>query len=157
MLGGNKEHTVRTAHKKFLRRKLSSKPVEFQKSQKKDMSRNKRKLQETGGKYVSASERERLMGKGTISESKSNVRKVESDEEETDFECYEKSDGKPGQVNLGKKQPVDKQSLALLPNKSDWDEINDNVETGDVVDNISLQRSNRTFKPPERLASVPYS
>ena len=96
------------------------------------------------------------MGEETISESKSNVRKVESDEEETDFECYDNSHGKPVQVNLDIKQAVNKPSLALLPNKSDWDEINNNIETADVDDNFGLQRSNRIFKPPKRLGSVPY-
>ena len=58
------------------------------------MSPFKHKLKRPGEKYVSASETARLMEEGIISESKSNVRKLESDEDESDFECYDKSDGK---------------------------------------------------------------
>ena len=46
-----------------------------------------------------------------------------------------------------------KPTLALLPNRSEEDEINNNGET---LDNFNLRRSNRIFKPPEQLGSVPY-
>ena len=62
------EHAVRTVDNKILHPKLISKPVEFQRSRKKDLSPNKHKLQRPGGKYLSASERTRLMEEGIISE-----------------------------------------------------------------------------------------
>ena len=64
------EHTVRTADNKILHRNLISTPIEFQRSPKKDMSRNKHKLRGPAGKYVSASETTRLMEEGIISESR---------------------------------------------------------------------------------------
>ena len=120
------------------------------------MPPNKDKLRGPGGKYVSARERAQLMEEGLISESKSKVRKVEWDEEEKDFECYDMSDGKPVHVNIDKEIAFDKPTLALLPNRSEGDKINNNGETGEGDANISLRRSNRIFKPMERLGNAPY-
>ena len=91
-----------------------------------------------------------------ISGSKLRVRKVESDEEKSDFECYDKSDKKPVDVDVEKELAVQKPILSLLRNRWEEDEINSNGETvvGDGI--ISLRRSNRVFKPTERLGSVPY-
>ena len=97
------------------------------------------KLRGPGGKYVSASERAQMMEEGVISESKLRVRKVESDEEGSDFECYDKSDGKPVHVNIDKDLAVDNSTLSLLPNRSEEDEINYKGETGDGDGNISLR------------------
>ena len=121
------------------------------------MSPNKHKLRRPGGKYVSASERTRLMEDGTISEFKPKVRKVDSDEEDCDFERYDRSEGKPVQVDIDKRiTEGNKPTLTLLPNRSEADEINNNGEAGDRDDNITLRRSNRIFTSPERLGSVPY-
>ena len=128
---------VCTANNKTLHRKLISKPVEFQRSPMKDMSPSKHKLRGPSGKYVSASERAGLMDQGVVSESKSKVRKVELEEKESDFDCYDKSNGKPVHVNMDKKLAVDKPTLALLPNRSEEDKININGETGDGDGNIS--------------------
>ena len=95
------------------------------------------------------------MEEGIISESKSKVRKVELDEEENDFECYDKSDEQPVHVDVDKELAVDKPTLALLPNRLEEVELNNIGETGDG-DSNSLRRSNQLFKPPERLGSVPF-
>ena len=95
------------------------------------------------------------MEKGIISESKWKVGKVEeSDEEEKDFESYDRSDGTPVHVDVEKEQAVDKPTFALLPNRYQEDDINKKGETGDADGNISLHRLSRRFKPPERLSSV---
>ena len=44
-----------------------------------------------------------------------------------------------------------KTTLALLPNRSEEDEINNKGKTR----NINFRKSNPIFKPPERLGSVP--
>ena len=49
------EYTVRRADNRSLHRKLIVKPINFQKSPKRDMSPNKHDLREPSGKYVSAS------------------------------------------------------------------------------------------------------
>ena len=131
-------------------------PIELQRSPKKDLSSNKHKLRGPGAKYVSASKRARMMEKGTISESEPIVRKVESDEEDSDLDCSDKSEGKPVHVDIDKETTEgNKSTLALLPNRSDEVEVNNNGETRDGDGIISLRKSNRTFKPPERLGSVP--
>ena len=97
------------------------------------------------------------MEKGIISESRPKVRKVDSDEEDSDFENYDRSEGKPVHVDIDKEiTEGNKPTLALLPKRSENDEINNNGETRDRDGNNNLRRSNRIFKPPERLGSVPY-
>ena len=60
-------------------------------------------------------------------------------------------------ISLTKRKPKgNKPALALLPNRSQEDEINDDGETRDRDGNFNLRRSNRTFKPPERLSSIPF-
>ena len=49
-----------------------------------------------------------------------------------------------------------KTTLPLLLNRSEEEEINNNGETLDEDGNAGLRRSNRIFKPPERLGSVAY-
>ena len=120
------------------------------------MSPNKHQLRR-GGKHVSASEKARKQQECIISESKRKVRKVESDDKDIDFECYDKSDEKPANVDVDKEGSSRKElTLALFPNKSE--EVNYNGETGVGNDsrdgNTSVRRSNRKFKPPERLGSI---
>ena len=55
------------------------------------MSPNKHQLRDPIGKYVSASEKTRKMEEVIISESEPKVQKVESDKEDSDCECYDKS------------------------------------------------------------------
>ena len=57
------------------------------------------------------------------------VRKVESDGEDGHFECYDNSDGKPVHVDLDKELMEGDATLALLPNRSEGDEVNNNGET----------------------------
>ena len=61
-----------------------------------------------------------------IPESKLKVWKVESEDEDNDFDCYNKNDGKPVHVDVDKEiTKTDKKTWALasLPNKSDQDGI----------------------------------
>ena len=89
------KHTVRTADNKSLHRKLISSPIDSQRSPKNNLSPNKHKLRGPGGKYVSASERTGLMVEGINSESRPNVWKMDSDAEDSNFECYDRSEGIP--------------------------------------------------------------
>ena len=149
------EHTDRTADNKFLHQNFLSGPIELQRSPSRGLSRNKHKLRGPGEKYVSASKKTQLMEKGIISESISKVWKVDSDNEGSDFESHVRSEAKPVHIHIPMAE-VNKPTLALLPNRSEEDEINNNSETRDRDGNSNLRRSNRIFKPPERLGSVPY-
>ena len=85
-----------------------------------------------------------------------NAPKVKSVEEDSDFEWYNKSDGKPVHVDIDKK--ITERiipTVALLPNRSEEDKKNNNCETRGEDGNISVRRCNRRLKPPERLGSVP--
>ena len=63
-----------------------------------------------------------LMEEGTISEYKPKVRKMESDEDDSDFECYDRSEGKPVHVDIVREiTEGNKPTLALLPNRSEED------------------------------------
>ena len=73
---------------------------------------------------------------GIISESKSKVRKVESDDDDSNFEGYNKSDGKLVQVDVDRKITEcsgKDPTLTLLQNKSEEEEINNTGETGLVM------------------------
>ena len=142
------EHRVRTADNIILQRKLISPQLKFQRSPKKDMSPNKHQLRGPGSKYVSTSEKTREMEEVMISESKSRVRKVESDEENSDFECFDKFDGKLVHVDVDKEITERDPTRALLPNRSEED-INDNGGTRDGNGNITVRNSNEIFEPPK--------
>ena len=68
---------------------------------------------------------------GTMSASKPKVRRVESDEDDSHFECYNKSDTKPVQVENDKEFTEESPALALAPNKCEerYLHIHNNVET----------------------------
>ena len=122
----------------------------------KDMSPKRHQLRGPSGEYVSASAKTRKMEEGILSGSKSKVREVESDEEDSNLGCYGKSDEKPVHVNIEKEvTDGNKPRPALLPNRSEGDEINTNDETRDEDGNINLRRSNLFFEPLEPLDSVP--
>ena len=124
------QHTVRTSDKKILHRKLISTTLKFQRSPKKDVSPKNHKLRGLGGEYMSASGKtKKTEEEGTISASKPKVRKVESIEDNSDFECYKKSDGKPIHVDIDKEVIEGGPALALLRNNSEEKEINVNCET----------------------------
>ena len=74
----------------ILHRTLSKTPSNIQQSPKKDMSPNEHQMRGPSGKYVSASEKARKTGGRDIFRisRKATVLKVESDEEDSDFECY---------------------------------------------------------------------
>ena len=105
---------------------------------------------------MSASKKAQKVEEGTFFTCKLNVRKVEYDEANSDFECNNKSEGKLVHVDIDKEFIEGGQAPALLSSKSEEEEININGET--MVGNgiFSVRRSNRTFKPPDRLGSVPY-
>ena len=60
----------------------------------------------------------------------------------------------PVHVNIDKEVAEGGPALALLPNKSEEEEITNNCGTLGGNGNISVRRSNRTFKPPDRLGGV---
>ena len=62
-------------------------------------------MRKPGKKYAIASEKAKKVEEGTISASKPKVQKVESDEDESDFECHGRSDCKPVHVDIEKSQP----------------------------------------------------
>ena len=115
-------------------------------------------MREPGEKFVSASERTRLLEERIFSESRPKVRKVASDhDDDSDFECYDRFKGKPVHVDVDKEMAENnKSTLALLPNRSEEDEFNNNGETQDRDRNTNLRRPIRIFKPPQRLGTVPY-
>ena len=95
------------------------------------------------------------MEEGIISESRPKVRKVASDDNGIDFECYDRSEGKTVHVDVDKEiDESNNPTLALLPNTSEEDKINNNGEEQDRDGNTNLRRPNRLFKPLERLGSV---
>ena len=67
-----------------------------------------------------------------------------------------KSNGKPVHSDIDKQVTKGEPALALLPNKSEEEEINNNGETKGGNGNTSVRSSNRAFKPPDRLGSVPF-
>ena len=68
-------------------------------------------------KYVSASEKGQKMEEGTIPASETKVHKIESDEDVSDFECYNESDGKPVLVDIDIEVTDGGPTLALLTNR----------------------------------------
>ena len=105
---------------------------------------------------MSVSKKAQKVEEGTFFTSTLNVRKVEYDEANSDFECNNKSEGKPVLVDIDKEFIEGGPAPALLPSKSEEDEINNSGETMGGNGSFSVRRSNRTFKPPDRLGSVPY-
>ena len=82
-------------------------------------------------------------------------REVESVEEDSDFECYNKDDGKPLHVDVDKEVIEGGPTLALLPNRSEGDKINNIGETMGGNGNNSVRRSNRIYKTSKWLGSAP--
>ena len=85
------------------------------------------------------------MEERVISESKSKVQKVKSAEEHSDFECCDKSNGKPVHVNVDREITERDPTHALLPNRSEKEELNNNGKTSGGNGNISVRKSNRIF------------
>ena len=63
---------------------------------------NKHQFRGPSGIYVGASEKGQKLEEGTIFKPKPKVRKVESKENDSDFEGYDKSAGKPVHVDVDK-------------------------------------------------------
>ena len=121
------------------------------------MSPNKHQLRRPSRNHLSGSERTRLVEERINSKSFPIVWKVESDNEDNIFENFDMSEGKPVHIDIDKEATDGKKpTLALLPNRWEEDEFNNSGETRDGDGNISLSNSNRIFKPPEQLGSVPY-
>ena len=92
-----------------------------------------------------------------FSESQPKARKVASEDEDSDFECFDRSEGKPVDVDVDKEMAEsNKPTSALLLNISEKDKINNNDETRGRNGKINLRRSNGVYEPQERLSSVPY-
>ena len=85
------------------------------------MSSNKHPLRGPDGKYVSVSEKLRKLEENIYSESKLKVPKVESNEKISDFECYDKPEGKPVHVDVDENTRFSQRdpTLAILPNRSE--------------------------------------
>ena len=75
--------------------------------------------------------------------------------DESDFECYNRPDGKPVHVDMEKEVTEGGPALKLLPNKSEDEEFKTIGETIGGDGNINVHRSNRIFKPQDQLGSVP--
>ena len=135
------EHTVRTTENKFLHREILSTTLKFQRPPTKDVSPNKHTMRGKSKKCVSALEEAQKIEEGTISAAEPRVRKVKSDKEDSDFECYSKSDGKPLHGDIDKEATEAVPALTLLPNRPEGEEININVEIMGGNGNISVRRS----------------
>ena len=94
------EHTVRTRDNEFIHQILKWKPTKFKRLLKKGMSPSGNQMSGLSGKYVSASEKTRNMEEGIFFESKPKVRVAESEEEDSNFECYGRPDKKTVIVNI---------------------------------------------------------
>ena len=94
------KHTVCTAGKKALHRRSFSTGVSFKKSSKNGMSSNKHKLCRRNAKCKSASEKAWKQDESFFSESKPRVQKIESNGDDSNFECYDKLDRKPVHVDV---------------------------------------------------------
>ena len=66
------------------------------------MSLKTHKLKGANGKYVRASKKARKQDEVIISESEPKVRKVESDDDDCCFECYDKWDGNAVHLDVDK-------------------------------------------------------
>ena len=81
------------------------------------MSPSKHKLSRPGEKDNSSSERARLMEEGIISKSTPKVQKLGLDNEDSIFDCYDKSEEKPVHANIDKLTSEGRESkLAILRN-----------------------------------------
>ena len=97
---------------------------------------------------------------GTISESKPKVPKTKLGDQDSNFECYKKSDGKLVHVEVVKEVTTSDErspTLALPSNKSEEDENNNIGEIG-LENNgfngiISVRISSKKFRTPECLGS----
>ena len=67
------------------------------------------------------------MKKGIFSESDPKVPKVTLNDNDSHFECYDRSDGRMLHVDVDNEMArSSKPTLALLPNRSEEDEMNNN-------------------------------
>ena len=105
---------------------------------------------------MNASARVQKAQDGRIFASKPKTRKVKSNEDGRDFECYENSNQQPVQVEIDHEFTEGGPRLALLPNKSRKGVKNYNGETMGGNANKNLCRSNRRYKPPDRLGSAQF-
>ena len=96
------------------------------------------------------------MEEGTIFASKPIVRKVESDREDSDLECYIKLAGNPLLVDIDTEVMEGRPAFTLLPNRLEEEEIKSNGHTMGGNGNYSVRRSHRTLKHSDRLGSEPY-
>ena len=101
-------------------------------------------------------------GKGTILKSKPKVQKVGLQFESSDFECYDKSDGKPVHANADRKitgKSGEDSTLSLLPPRSEKTRSTIMVSWGlEVIIGIVARVFGdlRNFRLLERFGSVPY-
>ena len=78
------------------------------KSLKRKSSPNKHKMRERSGTYPSVSKIVKQRKEETIAESRYKVRILEPDKEDSEFECYNKTEGKPVHFNAETEQQSEK-------------------------------------------------
>ena len=103
----------------------------------------KHQLRGLSGNYESASARERKQKEGIIPKFNPKVRKVESEDEDSNFECYNKSNGKPLHVDVDKQTSGSDErnsTLVVLLNRREENKINNNGEIG--VGSKNLEEKN---------------
>ena len=116
------------------------------------MSPKKNNLRRPRGKYVSVSERTRRYGRWSR-RTTTVIRVLRSIR--TQVGTFTRIDKETRYVDKEIAES-NKPTLALLPKRSEEEEINNNGETQDRDGKTNLRRSNRVLKPPERLGNVPY-
>ena len=118
------DHTMHTADNNIQRWILTSTSTQFnfQNSRRKETLSIKHSLRGPGEKYMSASEIEKVE-ESIIWLSETKVWKVKLEDEDSDFDCQNKSDGKPLHVDVDKGIIVGAQKNPTLPlNKLEEDE-----------------------------------
>ena len=97
---------------------------------------------------MSASKKTRKVEERRFSESKPEVRKLESDEEGSDFECFDKSDGNLLNVDIDNEVAERYKPLpALLPSRSEEDENNNKNRSRTATLSVNMADKNLVEQP----------
>ena len=128
--------------------------VNFRNSPKGDLSESNCWPNGPGGKDVSVCQVERKNEDGLLANSRPKVGKIESKDEDSDFDCNIESDGKPAYADVDKEFRRTDEKLScswFSPNKSNADDLYNNGEIGVgnyiINGNSGEQIINWTFRP----------
>ena len=91
---------------------------------------------------MSASDKARKQQDGIIADSKPKVRKVQADDENSDFECYEQFDRQPSNVDVDEEVTGSSEKnwrKRLFRKNSEEEKVNNNGEMGVGNDSQCLQ------------------